>query len=106
VVYAGGAILFGIALLRAHVLSRGAAILLIAAAVATPIAGLLLPHAVERLAAIPMGMALIWLGYSLWSAQRKGAAHPLPDSRSSLLDPTPVIGPNQAHSHWRGGGER
>jgi hypothetical protein len=91
VVYAGGAILFGIGLLRAHVLSRGAAILLIAAAVATPIAGLLLPHAVERLAAIPMGMALIWLGYSLWSAQRKGAAHPLPDSHGSRLDPTPVI---------------
>ncbi|HSP76703.1 MAG TPA: hypothetical protein VLO31_10885, partial [Cryobacterium sp.] len=40
VLYIGGALLFGIAVLRAHVLSRGAGILLVAAAVVTPIAGL------------------------------------------------------------------
>lgn len=70
--YIVGALLFGIAILRARVLSRGAGILLIVAAALTPVAGLL-PHTIERLAAIPMGLALIWLGYSLWSTQRKNA---------------------------------
>jgi hypothetical protein len=67
VLYVGGALLFGIAIIRARVLSRGAGILLIVAAAVTPIAGALLPHALERGAAIPMGLALAWLGYSLWS---------------------------------------
>ncbi|WEO77370.1 hypothetical protein BJQ94_18790 [Cryobacterium sp. SO2] len=70
--YIVGALIFGIAILRGRVLSRGAGILLIVAAVLTPVAGLL-PHTVERLAAIPMGLALIWLGYSLWSARRSTA---------------------------------
>jgi hypothetical protein len=69
--YVGGALIFGIAIIRARVLSRGAGILLIAAAAVTPIAGALLPHELERMAAIPMGLALAWLGYSLWSDQRK-----------------------------------
>ncbi|SFR93215.1 hypothetical protein SAMN04487846_0767 [Microbacterium sp. cf046] len=65
ILYVGGAILFGIAIIRAHMLSRGAAILLIVAAAVTPLAALL-PHALERMAAVPMGLALIWLGWSLW----------------------------------------
>ena len=71
--YIVGALVFGIAILRARVLSRGAGILLIIAAVLTPVFGLL-PHTVERLAAIPMGLALIWLGYSLWSTQRNNSS--------------------------------
>lgn len=72
--YIGGALLFGIAVIRARLLSRGAGILLIAAAAATPIAGALLPHALERMAAVPMGLALVWLGLSLFSDQRRNAA--------------------------------
>jgi hypothetical protein len=72
--YVGGALLFGIAVIRARLLSRGAGILLIAAAAVTPVAGALLPHTLERMAAVPMGLALVWLGYSLWSDQRKNAA--------------------------------
>jgi hypothetical protein len=72
--YVGGAILFGIAIIRARVLSRGAGILLIATAVATPIAGILLPHTLERMAAVPMGIALVWLGYSLWRNIRTNRA--------------------------------
>lgn len=70
VLYVGGALLFGVAIVRARVLSRGAGILMIAAAVITPVAGALLPHALERMAAIPMGLALVWLGVSLFTAQR------------------------------------
>jgi hypothetical protein len=65
ILYVGGAILFGTATIRARMLSRGAAILLIVAAAVTPLAALL-PHAIERMAAVPMGAALIWLGWSLW----------------------------------------
>jgi hypothetical protein len=75
--YVGGALLFGVAIIRARVLSRGAGILLIVAAAITPIAGALLPHNLERLAAIPMGLALIWLGVSLWTDQRVALAHPV-----------------------------
>jgi hypothetical protein len=82
ILYAGGALLFGIAMIRARMLSRGAAILLIAAAAVTPLAALL-PHSLERMAAVPMGAALIWLGYSLWRNSRTntaGLTQPQPDS--------------------------
>ncbi|CAN5230219.1 hypothetical protein [Frigoribacterium sp. UYMn621] len=69
ILYIGGALLFGIAIIRARVLSRGAGILLIAAAAITPVAGALLPHTLERLAALPMGAAMVWLGWSLWSSR-------------------------------------
>jgi hypothetical protein len=73
ILYVGGALLFGIAMLRARMLSRGAAILLIVAAAVTPLAALL-PHAIERLAAVPMGVALVWLGCSLWMNTRADSA--------------------------------
>ena len=75
VLYVGGALLFGVSIIRARVLSRGAGILIIVAAVITPIAGALLPHALERMAAIPMGLGIIWLGLSLWMDQRKTTAN-------------------------------
>ena len=75
VLYVGGALLFGVSIIRARVLSRGAGLLLIVAAVITPIAGALLPHALERMAAIPMGLGIIWLGLSLWMDQRKTTAN-------------------------------
>ncbi|GAA0997713.1 hypothetical protein [Subtercola frigoramans] len=74
VLYVGGALLFGIAIIRAGVLSRGAGILLIAAAAITPVAGALLPHTLERMAAVPMGLALVWLGISLFSNVTKMTA--------------------------------
>jgi hypothetical protein len=43
----------------------------------------LLPHAVERMAAIPMGLALIWLGYSLWSTQRRAVQQPTEGAEAS-----------------------
>ncbi|TFC51216.1 hypothetical protein E3T26_02855 [Cryobacterium sp. TMT1-21] len=90
-VYVIGAIVFGIAVLRARVLSRGAGILLIAAAAVTPVAGALLPHTLERMAAIPMGLALIWLGYSLWSDQRRIAGRTAPTGHGTRLDRTPAV---------------
>ena len=81
-----GGLLFGIALFRASVLARWAAALLAAGAVAT-IAIPLLPQVNQRLFAIPTGIALIGLGYSLWREQRTPAALPVPSSAGSPLDP-------------------
>jgi hypothetical protein len=76
--YVLGLVLFGIALFRARILSRWAAVLLAISGPLAIIMGLLLPHQLERLAAMPMGVALAWLGYALWSERREPAAQPLP----------------------------
>jgi hypothetical protein len=75
--YMLGGLLFGIATLRAGILPRWPAGLLAVAAALTPAAALL-PHAIQRLAAIPVGLALAWLGYSLWSERRARVSDPAP----------------------------
>jgi len=82
VCYLLGGLLFGIATVRAHVLPRWPAILLVFAAVITPAAALL-PHAIQRYSAIPMGIALICLGYALWSERRPTTAHQSSQGASS-----------------------
>jgi ABC-type uncharacterized transport system permease subunit len=63
--YVTGGLLFGIALYRARVLPRWAAALLAVGGLAA--AGLsLLPDPWFRLLAVPNGIAMIALGYSLW----------------------------------------
>jgi hypothetical protein len=71
--YLSGGILLGVATLRAGVLPRIPSILLVAAALVTPAAALL-PHELQRYAAVPMGIAFIWLGFALWFP-RKAAAN-------------------------------
>ena len=66
--YLLGGVLFGIATVWAKVLPRWPAVLLAVTALVTP-AAVLLPHAIQRLVAIPMGIAVIWLGYSLWGGR-------------------------------------
>jgi len=65
VLYLFGGLLLGIATLRARILSRWAAGVLAVGAVST-LAGALVPHPLDRLAAVPVGLGLAWLGYSLW----------------------------------------
>jgi hypothetical protein len=67
--YIVGGFLFGIALFRANVLARWAAVLLSVGAVAT-VATSQLPELTQRLFAIPVGVALIGLGVSLWRSIR------------------------------------
>lgn len=76
--YMLGGLLFGVAMFRACILPRWAAGLLAAAAAATPAAALL-PHDIQRLAGIPVGLAIAWLGYALWSERRGKASTPLPE---------------------------
>jgi len=71
--YLLGGLLFGIATLRAGILPRWPAALLAVAATLTPLAALL-PHQIQRLAAIPVALALASLGYALWSERRAHAS--------------------------------
>ena len=73
--YLLGGLLFGIALFRARVVARGAALLLATASVITILVPVL-PHGFERLLALPMGLALAALGSSLWSRERAGPSQP------------------------------
>lgn len=66
--YMLGGLLFGIATLRAGILPRWAGSLLAIAAVSVLTAELL-PHPLDRLLAVPMGLALVWLGFALWSSR-------------------------------------
>jgi membrane protein implicated in regulation of membrane protease activity len=87
ILYLLGGLLFGIATFRARVLPRWPAGLLAVAAVLTPAAALL-PHAIQRLAAIPVALAIAWLGYALFSERREQAPNPTPSTESPLLPPT------------------
>jgi len=77
ILYMGGGLLFGIATLRARILSRWAAGLLAVGSVLSPMA-VLLPHEYEPIVEVPGGLALAWLGYSLWSERRAPATEPSP----------------------------
>ena len=70
--YMGGGLMFGIALFRARVLARWAAALL-AVSTAALAALAVLPDTFNRPMAVPVGVALIGLGVSLWRDQRTAA---------------------------------
>jgi hypothetical protein len=63
--YMVGGLVFGVALVRAGVLSRWASVLLAVATTVT-MAIPLLPMINQRLFAVPTGLAMMGLGYSLW----------------------------------------
>ena len=84
ITYIGGGFLFAIALFRANVLARWAAVLLALGTLATIAAGIVPQY--ERLFAFPTGFALVALGYSLWRDLRAPAAAPILNPVSSQLD--------------------
>ncbi len=79
IAYIGGGLVFGIALFRARVLARWAAAVLAVGTVAS-LAIPLLPQVNFRLFAVPTGIALIGLGYSLWRRQRTPVVRPTVDA--------------------------
>jgi hypothetical protein len=86
ITYMLGGLMFGIATLRAGILPRVPAALLAIAATLTPLAALL-PHAQQRFAAVPVALALAWLGYAVWSERRAAALEAAPATGSAQLRP-------------------
>jgi hypothetical protein len=87
IVYILGGLLFGFATFRAGILPRWPAGLLAIGAALSPAAALL-PQEHKALVAVPVGLALAWLGYALWSERREHASDPVPSRGSPQLRPT------------------
>ena len=71
--YSVGGLLFGVALYRAGLLARWACALLAAGTLAA-LALAVLPESFSRPFAVPVGVALVGLGLSLWTRSRKHSA--------------------------------
>ena len=83
--YIVGSIIFGIALFRAGILARWAAALLAVGGVAI-LATFVLPELIQRLFAVPVSVALIGLGFSLWREQRVATGESVTGSAAAELD--------------------
>ncbi|MDU0206262.1 hypothetical protein ACYEXS_34100 [Paenibacillus sp. MAH-36] len=66
IMYLLGGLLFGIAVIRAGILSRWGGGLLVFSTVLPLLLSSLVHHPYDRLFAVPMGISLVWMGYSLW----------------------------------------
>ena len=86
--YIFGPLLFGIATFRAGILPRWAAALLVLGAILVPV-GALVPPAYQPKIMIPVGLALAWLGYALFSERREKASE-LATVRSAQPEPNQV----------------
>jgi hypothetical protein len=75
--YLLGGLLFGITTFRSGVLPRWAGGLL-AFGSAVTLAGALIPHPLNRIMAVPMGIALVWLGFALLLERRVPASVTVP----------------------------
>jgi hypothetical protein len=74
--YILGGLFFGIATFRAGILPRWAGALLALSTLMAPLAAFL-PNAAQPKMAIPMGIALAWLGYALWTGRHTQPLSPV-----------------------------
>lgn len=88
--YILGALLFGIATFRAGVLPRSAGGLLTLAAVLVPVGGMF-PHEYQaKIAMIPVGLAMAWLGLALFTERREKTSAALSEQRTGALESSKV----------------
>ncbi len=87
--YMFGGLLFGIATFRAHILPRWAGVLLALGCFLAPVAAAL-PLDAQPKMAVPVGLALAWLGVALWSARRAQATASLPVIAAAPVSQTGV----------------
>lgn len=79
--FLGGTVLFGAANFRAGIVSRWASALFAVGLLASaPVAALL---GSPRVAAVPVGIGLAWMGYSIWSGRRRAVTTPAPDAATA-----------------------
>jgi hypothetical protein len=81
--YVLGGLLFGIATLRAGILPRWAGGLLAFGTILPLLGSSLVHHPFDRIFAVPVGLAMAWLGYALLSERRTQASEPLPSRAST-----------------------
>ena len=86
-----GPLLFGIATFRARVLPRWAGALLALTAVLVPAGALVPPEYQPKLIMVPVGLAVAWLGYALFSERREKSAEVVPGKVSSQLSQTEAM---------------
>ena len=82
-----GSLVFGIATLRANILSRWAAGLFTVGIAVAPTYGLL-PTVLQPLVAVPIGLGLAWLGFALWSERHALAPQPMVGRGKAQLSQT------------------
>jgi hypothetical protein len=85
-----GGLVFGIALYRAQVVARWAALLLAVGAVAPILLVPVFPDSMFRTATFPTAIAMIGLGYSLWREKHIVIPDPVPSVSTSQLNPAGV----------------
>jgi hypothetical protein len=88
--YVLGGLLFGIAMFRAGILPRWASGLLALGTILPVVLSSLVPHPFDRLFAVPVGLALVWLGYALWSDRQDRVSESLPGRSPSSAKPEPI----------------
>ena len=86
--YILGPLLFGIATFRAGILPRWAAALLVLGAVLVPV-GALVPPEFQPKIMVPVGLAMVWLGYALVTERREKVSELAP-ARSAQPKPSQV----------------
>lgn len=85
--YILGGLLFGMATFRAGVLPRWAGALLAAGVVLAPVVALFPPE-FETKVTIPVGLALAWMGYAVWSERQEKVSEAFQGSESLQLRQT------------------
>jgi hypothetical protein len=88
--YVLGGLLFGIATFRANVLPRWAGGLLALGTILPPLLSSVVPHPYDRLFAVPVGLALAWLGFSLFFERQVKTSESLLDQRTVKSEPSQV----------------
>ena len=83
-----GPLLFGIATFRARVLPRWAGGLLALVAVLVPVGGMVPPEYQAKLIMIPLGLAVTWMGYALFSERREQESESLIAQRTVKPEPS------------------
>ena len=88
--YVLGGLLFGIATFRANVLPRWAGALLAIGTLLPVLLSSVIQHPYDRMFAVPVGLALAWLGYAHWSKRGEQVSETMPGSARPQVIPTLV----------------